>query len=133
MKVPIQHQSTSDVKKQPPRRSKLVRNARYPHKPRPQPPPGVDSLVGRRIVAVRPMTKAELAREGWDEACIAVALDMARCSIPVRTMRATLPARCSGSVADRRLHTGAPVQGGDFGNPYRARFRLATITLHPRR
>ncbi len=75
MKVPIQHPSTSDVKRQPPRRSKVVRNARYPDKPRRPSPPGVDSLVGRCIVAVRPMTKAELAREGWDEACTAVALN----------------------------------------------------------
>ncbi len=75
MKVPIQHQSTSDVKKQPPRRSKVVRNAGYPDKPRRPSPPGLDSLVGRCIVAVRPMTKAELAREGNDEGCIALALD----------------------------------------------------------
>ncbi len=102
MKVPIQHPSTSAVKRQPPRRSKVVRNAGYPDKPRRASPLGVDSLVGRCIVAVRPMTKAELAREGWDEneLCIGVALDEARGSIPVRTMRATLPARCSGSVAD---------------------------------
>jgi hypothetical protein len=75
MKVPIQRQSTNDVKKQPPRWSKVVRNARYPEKPRPQSPPGIDSLVGRRIAAVRAMTKAELTREGWDEPRLTVKLD----------------------------------------------------------
>lgn len=96
MKVPIQHQSTSDVKKRPPRRSKLVRNARYPHKPRPQSPPAANSLVGRCIVAVRPMTKAELAREGWGEACLAVALDDGTLLYPSKDYEGNAPGALFG-------------------------------------
>ena len=33
------------------------------------------NLVGRKIVALRQMTKRELAREGWDGQAIAIILD----------------------------------------------------------
>jgi hypothetical protein len=93
MKVPIQHQS---VKKQSPRRSKVVRNTRYPDKPRILSLPEPDSLVGRCIVAVRPMTKAELAREGWEEACIAVVLDNGTLLYPSRDDEGNAPGALFG-------------------------------------
>jgi hypothetical protein len=72
-----------------------------PYGGKPATPPDTDSLVGRQIVSVRPMTAVELSREGWVtnafDSGVALVLDNGAVLYPSRDSEGNGPGALFGS------------------------------------
>jgi hypothetical protein len=65
-------------------------------------PTPADALPGRTIRAVRPMTPAECAAEGWEHPALALILDNGTVLYPSRDDEGNGPGAFFGATADGR-------------------------------